>query len=85
VFRLARSRPRLAGWALLSAAICLFLGIEGREVILTVGQWFALFSASVVVAGLCVWIVSGTDDGTPPPEASGPPDSRPPEGSAPKN
>jgi purine-cytosine permease-like protein len=67
--RFAKARPRLAAWIVLSAALCTFLAIEGRQVVLAVGQWLALFLACVLVAGLCVRIVSGRDDAptTPPP------------------
>ncbi|GAB4551490.1 MAG: hypothetical protein OHK0023_18500 [Anaerolineae bacterium] len=57
----ADSRPRIAAWAVLSLGIVILLALEAREVGLQVGQWLALIVASVVVAGLCIWIVSWED------------------------
>lgn len=60
--RFARERPRLSAWIVLSAAMCTFLAIEGRNVGLAAGQWLALFLATIVVAGLCIRIISGPGD-----------------------
>lgn len=57
----AEARPRLAAWIVLSLGIVILLLIEARDVGLLIGQWIALIVASVVVAGLCVWIVSWED------------------------
>jgi len=57
----AESRPRLAAWLVLSLGIVILLLIEARDVGLLVGQWAALIIASVLVAGLCIWIVSWED------------------------
>ncbi len=66
----ARRRPRLSAWLVLSTAICTFIAIEGRQVVLAVGQWLTLFLASILVAGVCVWIVSGDDQAEASPPAS---------------
>lgn len=55
------ARPRIAAWMVLSLGIVILLALEAREVGLQVGQWLALIVASVVVAGLCIWIVSWED------------------------
>lgn len=55
------ARPRLAAWIVLSLGIVILLVIEARDVGLLLGQWIALIVASVVVAGLCIWIVSWED------------------------
>ncbi len=54
--------PRLAAWLVLAAGMLLFLLIEGRDIGLNAGSWIALIIATVLVAGLCVWIVSWEDN-----------------------
>ena len=54
--------PRLAAWLVLAAGMLLFLFIEGRDIGLNPGNWIALIIATVLVAGLCVWIVSWEDN-----------------------
>lgn len=63
----ADARPRLAAWIVLSLGIVILLLIEARDVGLLFGQWIALIVASILVAGLCVWIVTFEDsaDETP--------------------
>jgi hypothetical protein len=56
------ARPRLAAWIVLSLGIVILLMIEARDVGLLIGQWIALIVASVLVAGLCIWIVSWEDN-----------------------
>lgn len=57
----ADQRPRLAAWIVLSLGIVILLMIEARDVGLLIGQWIALIVASVLVAGLCIWIVTWED------------------------
>ncbi len=57
----AEQRPRLAAWIVLSLGIVILLLVEARDVGLLIGQWLALIVASIVVAGLCIWIVSWED------------------------
>jgi hypothetical protein len=57
----AESRPRIAAWLVLSIGIVVLLLIEARDVGLLVGQWIALIVASILVAGLCIWIVTWED------------------------
>jgi hypothetical protein len=54
--------PRLAAWAVLALGMIGLLVIEAREVGLLPGQWIALITACVLVAGACIWIVSWEDD-----------------------
>jgi hypothetical protein len=61
VIRFADVRPRLAAWIVLSLGIVILLMIEARDVGLLIGQWVALIVASVLVAGLCIWIVTWED------------------------
>lgn len=60
--RWANRHPRLAGWLVLAAGMVTLLVIEARDVGLLPTQWIALIVATVLVAGLCVWIVSWDDD-----------------------
>lgn len=61
-FRLVSTYPRLSAWVVLSVGMVALLIIEARDVGLLAGQWVALIVASVVVAGICVWIISWEDD-----------------------
>jgi hypothetical protein len=61
VIQFADARPRLAAWIVLSLGIVILLVIEARDVGLLIGQWIALIVASVLVAGLCIWIVTWED------------------------
>src|SRR5437016_4883043 len=61
LIKFADARPRLAAWLVLSLGIVILLMIEARDVGLLIGQWIALIVASVLVAGLCIWIVTWED------------------------
>jgi len=61
LIRFADARPRLAAWIFLSLGIVILLIIEARDVGLLITQWIALIVASVLVAGLCIWIVTWED------------------------
>ena len=67
IVRWALRHPRLAAWIVLAAFMCGLLAIEARDVGLLPTQWLALFTATTLVAGLCVWIISWED--TSPDEA----------------
>ena len=55
------THPRIAAWIALSAGMVALLVIEARDVGLTAGNWIALIVATILVAGLCIWIVSWED------------------------
>jgi hypothetical protein len=57
----ADRKPRLAAWIVLSLGIVILLLVEARDVGLLIGQWIALIVASILVAGLCIWIVTWED------------------------
>jgi len=61
VLKFADQRPRLTAWIVLSLGIVILLMVEARDVGLLIGQWIALIVASVLVAGLCIWIVTWED------------------------
>lgn len=67
----AENRPRLAAWIVLSLGIVVLLLIEARDVGLLPGQWLALIVASVLVAGICIWIVSWEDGDDEPKDVAG--------------
>ena len=65
--------PRLTGWALLALGMVAILIWAARTVGLLAGQWTALIVATILLAGLCVWIIGwegdeGEDEPTGEPE-----------------
>src|SRR5438067_9051387 len=68
--RFADQRPRLAAWIVLSLGIVILLMVEARDVGLLIGQWIALIVASILVAGLCIWIVTWEDSDEAPADAT---------------
>lgn len=54
--------PRLTAWFVLAGGMLLFLFIEARDIGLTATNWIALIVSTILVAGLCVWIVSWEDN-----------------------
>ncbi len=71
--RFADQRPRLAAWIVLSLGIVILLLVEARDVGLLIGQWIALIVASILVAGLCIWIVTWEDRDEEPASTTGAP------------
>lgn len=58
----AMRHPRLAAWMVLATGMVALLVNEARDVGLQPSQWVALVVATVLVAGLCIWIISWEDD-----------------------
>ena len=56
------AHPRLVSWLVLAVGMVLIVVIAARNVGFEPGQWAALIAATVVLAGLCVWIISWEDD-----------------------
>lgn len=54
--------PRISAWVVLSVGIVALLIYEARDVGLTTQNWIVLILASILVSGLCIWIVSWEDD-----------------------
>lgn len=54
--------PRLAAWFVLAVGMVIILVISARDVGLLPGQWAALIIATILVAGLCVWIIGWEDE-----------------------
>lgn len=61
IFKWVNTHPRLSAWVVLSVGMVGLLAIEARDVGLLAGQWVALIVATVIVAGLCIWIISWED------------------------
>jgi protein-S-isoprenylcysteine O-methyltransferase Ste14 len=60
----ASRHPRLAAWIVLAVGMVVLVVYEGRNVGLLATQWLALVIACVLVAGLCIWIISWEDEET---------------------
>lgn len=58
----AKAHPKLSAWIVLGAGMVAIISYEARDVGLLVGQWIALIVATILVAGLCVWIIGWEDD-----------------------
>jgi K+ transporter len=59
--RWSLAHPRLVAWIVLALGMVILLIIEARDIGLQAGNWVALIVATVLVAGLCIWIVSWED------------------------
>ncbi len=59
--RWALTHPRIAAWIVLSVGMIILLVLTARDVGLLPGQWIALITACVLVAGACIWIISWED------------------------
>ena len=57
-----KTHPKLSAWLVLAAGMVAIITYEARDVGLLAGQWAALIVATVLVAGLCVWIIGWEDD-----------------------
>ncbi len=55
--------PRLTAWLVLAVGMVVILVWSARDVGLLPGQWAALIVATVLLAGLCVWIIGWEDEG----------------------
>jgi hypothetical protein len=51
------NHPVLSNWLVLAFGFVLILGISARHVGFTAGQWVALIAVTVLLAGLCAWII----------------------------
>jgi len=66
----ANRHPRLAMWAVLAIGMVIILIWAAKDVGLLLGQWAALIVATILLAGLCAWIVGwDSNDGRETPEA----------------
>ncbi len=60
----ANRHPRLVMWIVLAIGMVIILIWAAKGVGLLAGQWAALIVATILLAGLCVWIVGwdGNDE-----------------------
>jgi protein-S-isoprenylcysteine O-methyltransferase Ste14 len=49
--------PQLTAWAVLAVGMVIILIWSAKDVGLLPGQWAALIVATILLAGLCVWII----------------------------
>jgi hypothetical protein len=49
--------PKLSAWAVLAVGMVAILIWSAKDVGLETGQWAALIVATILLAGLCVWII----------------------------
>lgn len=54
--------PQLTMWAVLAVGMVVILVLAARNVGFSGGQWAALIGATVLLAGLCVWIIGWEGD-----------------------
>lgn len=59
--------PRLLAWLVLAAGMVAILVWAAKDVGLLAGQWVALIVSTILLAGLCIWIIGweGDDKGLP--------------------
>lgn len=50
--------PVLANWLVLAVGMVIILVISAWNVGFLPGQWLALIGATIVLAGLCAWIIN---------------------------
>lgn len=58
----ARAHPNRSTWGLLSIGFLSVLAVSARDVALRPAQALALAAMTVVVAGLCAWVISWEAD-----------------------
>ncbi|MCL5950579.1 MAG: hypothetical protein M1132_02485 [Chloroflexi bacterium] len=58
---LARQHPRVAAWIALAIGMVIILLWSAKDVGLLPSQMAALVVATILLAGLCVWIISWED------------------------
>lgn len=49
--------PRLLAWLVLAVGMVAVLVWAAKDVGLLVGQWVALIVSTILLAGLCIWII----------------------------
>lgn len=55
--------PQLTMWTVLAVGMVVILVLAARDVGFTAGQWAALIGATILLAGLCVWIIGWEENG----------------------
>jgi len=60
--------PRLLAWLVLAVGMVIILAWAAKDVGLLAGQWAALIVSTILLAGLCIWIIGWEDGGEGPTE-----------------
>ena len=60
--RVWTEHPFLSSWGLLALGMVVIVVLAAREVGFAPGQWLAVIVATILLAGLCVWIISWEDE-----------------------
>lgn len=68
----AARHPRLVAWAALAVGMVVILIWAAKDVGLLPSQMAALVVATIVLAGLCVWIIGWEENDAEPPESAEP-------------
>lgn len=55
--RFWNERPVLSNWVILAVGMIIILYFSARHVGFLPSQWAALVAATVILAGLCAWII----------------------------
>ncbi len=69
--------PNLLSWAALALGMVIIVFFAARNVGFGAGQWAAIIAATILLAGLCVWIVSWEDAASADADAETPDDATP--------
>jgi Flp pilus assembly protein protease CpaA len=56
--KLWSEHPVLSNWLVLSIGMVIILVLNARHVGFLPGQWAAVIGATVLLAGLCAWIIN---------------------------
>ncbi len=56
------AHPRLLAWLVLAVGMVAILVWAAKDVGLSAGPWAALIVSTVLLAGLCVWIIGWEDN-----------------------
>ena len=59
--KLWNNHPNLVSWAVLAVGMVVIVVFSARSVGFQPAQWAAIIVATILLAGLCVWIVSWED------------------------
>lgn len=57
-----RRHPQLTAWVVLAVGMVAILIWSAKDVGLEAGQWAALIVTTILLAGLCVWIIGWNGD-----------------------
>ncbi len=60
--RFYEQHPNLSAWIVLAIGMVVIVVWSARSVGFLPGQWAVLILATILLAGLCVWIISWEDE-----------------------